>query len=67
MENQMEDQERLLLTEREAAQLLAMSTHFLRRDRISHSSVGIPYVRIGAAVRYRRSDLEEWIERRMQV
>jgi excisionase family DNA binding protein len=67
MGDQMEDQERLLLTEREAAQLLAMSTHFLRRDRISNSSVGIPYLRIGAAVRYRRSDLEEWIERKMQL
>lgn len=63
----MGDQERLLLTEREAAQLLAMSIHFLRRDRISNSSVGIPYLRIGAAVRYRRSDLEAWIKRKMQV
>jgi excisionase family DNA binding protein len=67
MEDKMEDQEKLLLTEREAAQLLTISTNFLRRDRISNSSVGIPYLRIGAAVRYRRSDLEEWIERKMQV
>lgn len=63
----MEDQGKLLLNEREAAQLLSMSAHFLRRDRISTSSVGIPFVRIGSAVRYRRVDLEEWIERHMQV
>lgn len=63
----MEDQEKLLFNEREAAQLLAMSIHFLRRDRISHSSVGIPYIRIGTAVRYRRVDLEDWIGRQMQV
>jgi predicted DNA-binding transcriptional regulator AlpA len=67
MEGQMEDQEKLLLNEREAAQLLAMSIHFLRRDRISRSSVGIPYIRIGTAVRYRRVDLEEWIGRQIQV
>lgn len=67
MEGQMEDKKKLLLNEREAAYLLSMSTHFLRRDRISTSSVGIPYLRIGAAIRYRRSDLEDWIERQMQV
>jgi predicted DNA-binding transcriptional regulator AlpA len=67
MEGQMEDKKKLLLNEREAAHLLSMSTHFLRRDRISTSSVGIPYLRIGAAIRYRRSDLEDWIERQMQV
>lgn len=67
MEVQRKDQENLLLTEREAAQLLAISNYFLRRDRISNSPVGIPYLRIGAAVRYRRSDLEEWIERRMRM
>ena len=38
-----------------------MSRHFLRRDRISTSSIGVPFVRIGGAVRYRREDLEAWI------
>jgi Helix-turn-helix domain len=63
----MDDQGKLLLNEKEAAQLLSISPHFLRRDRISSSSVGIPYVRIGAAVRYRRADLEEWIARQMNA
>jgi predicted DNA-binding transcriptional regulator AlpA len=61
----MQDEAKLLLNEKEAAQLLSMSTHFLRRDRISCDSVGIPYVRIGASVRYRRVDLEHWIDRKL--
>lgn len=57
----MEKDEKLLLTEKEAAVLLSISTHFLRRDRISLSGVGIPFVRIGGAIRYHRSALETWI------
>jgi len=53
--------EKLLLTEKEAAELLNMSTHFLRRDRISERSAGIPFIRIGGSVRYRCVDLENWI------
>jgi hypothetical protein len=61
----MSDGGKLLLNEKEAAELLSMSTHFLRRDRISDRSAGIPFIRIGAAIRYRRADLEVWIEARM--
>ena len=57
----MEFERKLLLNEKEAAVLLSMSTHFLRRDRISQNSVGIPFVRIGAAIRYRVEDLKLWI------
>lgn len=53
--------DKLLLTEKEAAELLSMSTHYLRRDRIALSST-IPFIKIGAAVRYRRADLEKWID-----
>jgi len=53
--------EKLLLNEKEAAELLNMSTHFLRRDRISERSAGIPFIRIGGSVRYRCADLENWI------
>lgn len=62
----MHNEGKLLLNEKEAAQLLSMSTHFLRRDRISYDSVGIPYLRIGASVRYRRADLEHWIAGKLQ-
>src|SRR5471030_1974626 len=53
--------EKLLLNEKEAAELLNMSTHFLRRDRISEQSTGIPFLRIGGSVRYHCVDLENWI------
>ena len=53
--------DKLLLTEDEAAELLSMSSHFLRRDRISENSIGIPFIHVGAAVRYRPRDLEDWI------
>lgn len=57
----MAENTKLLLNENEAAQMLGMSSHFLRRDRISKTSVGIPFLRIGGAVRYRQSDIETWI------
>jgi len=53
--------EKLLLNEKEAAELLNISTHFLRRDRISERSARIPFIRIGASVRYRCVDLENWV------
>lgn len=63
----MSDGEIFLLTEKEAATFLSMSSHFLRRDRVSEDSVGIPFVRIGAAVRYRKSDLLGWINSRLNM
>ena len=57
----MNDLQKLLLNEEEAAQLLSMSIHFLRRDRISEQSIGIPFIRLGGAVRYPRADLEIWV------
>ena len=63
----MDLKDKLLLTEKEASELLSMSSHFLRRDRISSNSVGIPYIEIGASIRYRRVDLEVWIERQSNL
>lgn len=59
----MNNSDKLLLNEEEAAHLLSMSTHFLRRDRISAPpvSIGIPFIRLGGAVRYSRADLEVWV------
>jgi hypothetical protein len=62
----MEKNEKLLLTEKEAAELLSMSTHFLRRDRITPHGVGVPFIRIGGAVRYQRGALEIWINCRAE-
>lgn len=59
--------DKILLKEEEAAELLSMSRHFLRRDRISENSVGLPFIRIGGAIRYRRADLEAWILEKSKI
>lgn len=54
-----------LLTTSEAAEFLGVSKAFLERDRWAGARV--QFVKIGSrAVRYRLSDLEEYIERRIR-
>ncbi|MAY73355.1 MAG: hypothetical protein CMJ31_01270 [Phycisphaerae bacterium] len=53
--------DRLLLTEREAAGALAISPRKLWELRMCGE---VPHVRFGRAVRYSRIDLERWIESR---
>lgn len=54
-----------LLTTKEAANLLGVSQSFLERDR--WAGARIPFVRVGSrAVRYRRSDLQAFLESRMR-
>lgn len=49
-----------LMTTKEAAAFLRVSTAFLERDRWSETRV--PYIKVGLkAIRYRRPDLEEHI------
>ena len=50
-----------LLDKREAARLLAIKARSL--DRYISARL-IPYVKIGRLVRFRRSDLIKWIERK---
>ncbi len=54
-----------LLTTKQAARYLGMSTAFLERDRWAGAKV--PFVRVGSrAVRYLKSDLDDYIlERRV--
>jgi hypothetical protein len=56
-----------LLTTKEAAKLLRVSTAFLERDRWAGARNGqgalIPYIKVGArAVRYRLSDLRHHVQ-----
>lgn len=54
-----------LLREKEVAQLVGMSVHWLRRKR--WEGRGIPYVKLSegnGAVRYRRADVVSFIESR---
>lgn len=54
-----------LLTTAEAARYLGMSKAFLERDR--WAGARIPFVRLGSrSVRYRVSDLDAYIEGRLQ-
>ena len=50
-----------LLTTREAAKLLGVTENAMRHWRRS-KRLNLAYIRIGRAVRYRRSDIAEFIE-----
>lgn len=50
-----------LICEPEAARLLGVSRGFLREDRTSGRPPVVPYVRLGAAIRYSPATLEQFI------
>ena len=58
-----------LLKESEAAKLIGLSVHWLRRKRWSGG--GIPFIKIadgpGGAVRYRREDVDAFITSRYRL
>jgi predicted DNA-binding transcriptional regulator AlpA len=55
-----------LINEKEAAKLLALSPATLRIQRCTGATPNglpkIPYIKIGRAVRYRRADIERYID-----
>lgn len=55
--------ERLMLTP-EAAELLGFAEKTLEKDRCTRE-LGIPYVKLGRAVRYRLTDLMKFIDERV--
>lgn len=57
---QMENDE--LLTIDEAAEILTIKAHTLNEWR--RLKKGPPYVKIGVSVRYKKSDISNWIEER---
>jgi excisionase family DNA binding protein len=57
--SQIEDQARLI-TEREAAEQLAISVRTLRNWRFLGR--GPPHLKVGRLVRYRQSDLKSWLK-----
>lgn len=55
-----------LLTTKQAAEILSVSTAFLERDRFLGAT--IPYVKVGArAVRYRLADIQEHLEKNLII
>jgi hypothetical protein len=56
------DDSELLLTERDAADLLKVSTRTLQAWRCDR--VGPPFIRVGRSIRYRRGELLVWLASR---
>ncbi len=52
-----------LLSQREAAQFLGISTRYLHTLRAKGQ---LPFLRIGNRIKYRLQDLERWAEERVQ-
>ena len=55
----------VLLTEAEVAEMLRVSQRTVRRWR--NEGTGPPALRIGRRIRYRRSAVETWLDRRDQA
>ncbi|MBM4232205.1 MAG: helix-turn-helix domain-containing protein [Gammaproteobacteria bacterium] len=58
-----------LMTDSEAAKILGVSASFLRKARsigvLGNSTPPPPHVQLGRAIRYRRSDLDRWLDARV--
>ncbi len=50
-----------LLTEKELATRLCLSVQTLRNHRFQGR--GVPYMKIGSAVRYKEADVYDWLEK----
>lgn len=53
--------EKILFTERELAPRLNLSVQTLRNHR--HEGMGIPYIKMGKAVRYHHDDIDAYIKK----
>ena len=55
----------LLLTQREAASVLRLSERTL--ERLRGSGLGPKFCRMHRSIRYRQTDLEDWIASRVEI
>lgn len=57
---------KLAFTEKQASDYLSLSRSFLRQGRMNGNRVNRtptpPYYKIGRSVRYKKSDLDQWLE-----
>jgi predicted DNA-binding transcriptional regulator AlpA len=53
-----------LFDQKRAARILGLSVRTLERHRLA--GTGPRYARLGRLIRYRQSDLEEWIDRNLR-
>jgi hypothetical protein len=54
-----------VISEKDAAVFVGMSTAFLKSARLGKGSEGPSYIRMGRSIRYRISDLELWLDSRL--
>lgn len=54
-----------LLKDTQVSEMIGLAAQTLRNDR--HAGRGLPYFKIGSSVRYRWSDVVEYLERRRVV
>lgn len=55
-----------LVTRREAAQIMGIQPQTLAAW-AHHDRYSLPFCKVGRAVRYRRTDIEKWIESRLRT
>lgn len=55
-----------LISAKDAAQVLACSTKKLANDRVA-GDTGLPHVKFGSRVYYKRSDIADFIERNVRI
>jgi len=51
-----------LLDERDLSQVLGRAVSSIQKDRLRGG--GVPFIRVGRQIRYRRSDLDQWLAAR---
>ncbi len=56
-----------LFKDPEAAHYIGMSESWLRQSRMRGNPDAPPYLKISKAVRYLRTDLDDWLEKRRHV
>jgi predicted DNA-binding transcriptional regulator AlpA len=66
MSNNLQNETVEILTEIEAAQYIGMSRSFLNADRSNghrkNRTKGPAFLKLGRSVRYRKTDLDEWLK-----
>lgn len=66
MSNEIRNEQIEILTENEAAKYIGMSSSFLNADRSNghrkNRTKGPAFLKLGRSVRYRKTDLDEWLK-----
>jgi predicted DNA-binding transcriptional regulator AlpA len=56
-----------ILNEKMTAEYIGMSISWLRQARMNGNKNAPPFLKIGKSVRYRKSDLDAWLESKLQT